>query len=209
MNKLKTFVSAVLAGVCIGIGGTVFLSLDNKIIGSALFTVGLFVICTLGFNLFTGKVCYVPDNKPSYIIDLVFIWLGNLVGTGMVAVLIRSTRVSASLIEKAQTLVQVKLDDSLFSIFILAIFCNILIFIAVEGYKTITDGTGRYVALFLGIMTFILCGFEHCVADMYYVIMAGQINLQALLVLLVATAGNCVGGILFRLGELYVQGKKG
>ena len=57
MNRIKTFVYAILAGVSIAIGGTVFLSVENKMIGALLFTVGLFTVCTFGFNLFTGKVC--------------------------------------------------------------------------------------------------------------------------------------------------------
>lgn len=59
MKVIKTFVSAILAGMCVGFGGIVFLSVDNKIVGAALFTVGLFVICTFGLNLFTGKACYI------------------------------------------------------------------------------------------------------------------------------------------------------
>ena len=62
MSRVKVFLSAVLAGMCIGFGGLVFLMLDNKIVGAALFTIGLFVICTFGFHLFTGKVCYVFQN---------------------------------------------------------------------------------------------------------------------------------------------------
>ena len=59
MKKLPLLVSAFLAGMSIGFGGLAFLSVDNKVIGAALFTVGLFCVCTFGFHLFTGKVCYV------------------------------------------------------------------------------------------------------------------------------------------------------
>ena len=62
MNYLKTFIGAVLAGMAIAIGGLAFLSVDSKVLGSALFTVGLFTVCTMGLNLFTGKVCYVFQN---------------------------------------------------------------------------------------------------------------------------------------------------
>ena len=85
LKRLQTFASAVLAGICIGIGGTVYLSLDNKVIGAVLFTIGLFVICTSGLHLFTGKVCYVFDNDASYAIDIPIIWCGNLAGTFLTA----------------------------------------------------------------------------------------------------------------------------
>lgn len=59
MRALKLFVSSVLGGACIGLGGVAYLSLENRLAGALFFTVGLFTICTFGFHLFTGKVCYV------------------------------------------------------------------------------------------------------------------------------------------------------
>lgn len=50
----KIFLSAILAGMVIGFGGTVFLSVENTVIGSLFFTIGLFVVCTRGLHLFTG-----------------------------------------------------------------------------------------------------------------------------------------------------------
>ena len=55
MKSLKILVSAILAGFCIGLGGMLFLALDNKVVGASLFSTGLFVICTSGFHLFTGN----------------------------------------------------------------------------------------------------------------------------------------------------------
>ena len=172
LNRLKTFMSAILAGVCISLGGAVYLSLDNKIVGSILFTVGLFVICTMGLNLFTGKVCYVFDNKPDYVIDVIIIWLGNLAGTFLSARLQLLTRYGTNLSDKAKGICETKLGDNLLSIFILAVFCNIMIYIGVEGYKSIKHEIGKYISLFLGVVIFILCGFEHCIANMYYYTMA-------------------------------------
>ena len=83
---MKTFVSAVLAGISVGLGGLVFLSVENRVVGAALFTIGLFAVCTFGFHLFTGKVCYVFQNDRGYALDLPVIWLGNLAGTGVTAV---------------------------------------------------------------------------------------------------------------------------
>ena len=101
MKRFKTLVYGFLAGICISLGGTVFLSLDNKIVGSLLFTVGLFTICTQGFNLFTGKVCYVFERDKSYALDLPFIWVGNLLGCLFFAGLLLCTRVAPALTEKA------------------------------------------------------------------------------------------------------------
>ena len=49
-EKAASFLNSVLGGACIGIGGVVFLSCENKVTGAALFCLGLFAICTFGFN---------------------------------------------------------------------------------------------------------------------------------------------------------------
>ena len=78
MKKGTLLVSAVLAGMSIGFGGLVFLSVENRVIGAALFTIGLFCVCTFGFHLFTGKVCYVFQNDRAYALDLPLIDLADL-----------------------------------------------------------------------------------------------------------------------------------
>ena len=194
---MKTFVSAVLAGISIGLGGLVFLAVDNRVAGAALFTIGLFVVCTFGLHLFTGKVCYALENDRAFALALPVIWLGNLAGTGLSAGCANLTRLAPALREKAASLCQIKLDDSLFSLFLLGILCNILIYIAVEGYKSNPHELGKYLSLFFGVMIFILCGTEHCVADMFYFWMAGLWSGRAILSVLIITLGNAVGGVLF------------
>lgn len=190
------FLSAILAGVCIALGGGAFLSLESKIAGAIAFTIGLFVICSYGFHLFTGKICYVLDNDGRFAAMLPVIWVGNLVGTWCVAFLEHQTRIGAALTERAAGMCAVKLSDSLLSVFILAIFCNILIYIAVEGFARHPHQIGKYLSLFFGVTIFILCGFEHCVANMYYISAANAWSVQALVFILVNTLGNAVGGLL-------------
>ena len=198
-----TFVQGILAGVSISLGGTVFLSVENKVTGAVLFTVGLFLVCTFGFNLFTGKVCYVFDRGREYALGLPVIWLGNLCGAWLTAALERGTRIGAGLAERAGSLAEVKLGDSLPSIFILAVFCNIMIYIAVEIYGKCPHELGKYLGLFFGVVVFILCGFEHCVANMYYFSMAGAWSLKTLGYVLVMTLGNAVGGVVIPLVRRY------
>lgn len=194
-----TFLYSVIAGICIGIGGTAFLNVSNSIYGTFLFTVGLFTICAFGFNLYTGKVAYVFDNKPAYIIDVILIWLGNFAGTFLMAWLMSFTRVGGKLCEKASALCETKMNDGLLSMFILGIFCNMLIFIAVDVFKKNPHEVGKYLGLVFGVMAFIACGFEHSVADMYYFSMANAWSPKALLWVFVVTLGNAVGGVLIPL----------
>ena len=133
---VNLFISAIAAGAAIAIGGAVFLSLDSKLAGALLFSLGLLTVVANGLSLFTGKVGYAPMNPPKYIIDLVIIWLGNYVGAAGFGLLYRLTR--AECVEKAQTIVAAKLGDGLLSVFVLSIFCGILMFIAVNGYKKVT-----------------------------------------------------------------------
>lgn len=203
MKSLKVFVSAVLAGFCIGLGGMLFLAMDDKVIGASLFSVGLFVICTNGFHLFTGKVCYVFQNDSSFAAMLPVIWLGNLVGTGGTALIVRLSRAS-TMAEKAASICEVKAGDSMISLFLLGMLCNIFIFIAVDGYKNNQHEIAKYAAIFLGVVGFILCGAEHCVADMFYYHVAGAWSADMVIRLLVITAGNAAGGILAERLRTYV-----
>lgn len=198
MKTLTTFVYAVLAGAAIAIGGVAFLSCEDRVVGAIFFCVGLFTVCTFGLNLFTGKVCYLFDNPPSYLLFLLMVWVGNLAGAALVGYGVRTTRI-ASIAEKAAELCQTKLDDGLWSIFLLAVFCNVLIFIAVDGFKNDPHQLGKYLGLFLGVVVFILCGFEHCVANMFYFSVANAWSGKTVLYLLVMTLGNSCGGLILPL----------
>lgn len=199
MSKLRDFVYAVLAGISISIGGVVYLSLENKMVGALLFSVGLFTVCTFGLNLFTGKVCYLPGKGAFYVGWLALVWLGNLVGAELTGLLVRVTRIGAALSERAMGLCETKLGDSLPSIFILAIFCNIMIYIGVENYRSNPHEVGKYLGIVFGVIVFILCGFEHCVANMFYFAVANVWSGKTVLYLLVMTLGNTAGGLVFPL----------
>ncbi len=197
MNFKKTLLTSILAGFSIGLGGFIFLSVDNKIIGSALFSIGLFLVLTMGFSLFTGKVCYLLEGKiKNNLINIVLIWCGNFIGSFILSFIIRNTRQGAGIIEKANLLCQTKNQDSFISLFLLGIICNIFIFIGVDEYKKNEHILGKYLAIILCVMGFILVGSEHCVADMFYYNMAGVYSFDIFVRLLVITAGNAVGGIL-------------
>lgn len=212
MKKLIVFLNAILAGFCIGLGGTVFLKLKDafpggNVVGALLFTVGLFLVCTRGYSLYTGKVCYIFDNKPSYLLDVLIIWIGNLLGCLLIAGLENLTTLSgatAGINVTAATMVAGKLSSSLLSLFILGVFCNIFIFIAVNGYAKNPHELGKYLALFLGVSIFIICGTEHSVADMYYMAVSKTLYAQpaeCFLRLFVITLGNLVGGVFLPLSE--------
>ena len=198
---IKNLIQSIYSGLCIGLGGTVYLSCDNKILGSFLFGLGLFTILNFGFNLFTGKVGYFVNNKPSYWGFLGIVWLGNFIGTFLFAKMIAVTRYGATLQAKANALCLVKDGDSIVSLLVLGIFCGMLMFIAADGYKNIENQVGKVVVVFLPVMVFILSGFEHCIADMFYFSLAGDFSALMLKSLIVITVGNSIGGGLIPLAR--------
>ena len=194
--NIEILIKSILAGIMIGIGGTIYLSLDNKIVGSILFAIGLFIIVVYSFNLYTGKIGYLINNfNKKYIRELIITLIGNFIGTFFVGFILKYTRIYNMISEKAKTLADIKLNDTLISILILSFFCGILMYLAVNTYKEAKD-IGKYLAVFLGVIVFILCGFEHCIANMYYFSVSSTWSLNTLLYLLV---GNSLGGILIPL----------
>lgn len=202
---IKDFLLAMLAGMSISIGCVAFLSSNNKIVGSLFFVIGLFMVCNFGLNLFTGKVCYALENKPSYVGKLALVWIGNFAGAVLLALVVRATRLF-NMVDAANALVQTKMSDSLLSLFFLGMLCNILIFLAVHGYKTFENPLAKTLALVFGVSVFVLCGFEHCVADMFYFAFAGAWSFEMLGRLLIITLGNIAGGLLlpaiFKLNKI-------
>ena len=183
----EVIIKAILAGIMIGTGGALYLSVDNRYIGSLLFVIGLFCIFSFGFNLYTGKVGFLINekNKLKFCADL------GLIGLGL-----RLTRVSEALSKTAQKMCDVKLNDDLLSIFILAVFCGMLMYIAAYNFKYGENSGQKYIATFICVVVFILCSFEHCVANMFYFWISYSFSLKTLLYLVVMTLGNSVGSFI-------------
>lgn len=192
-KNIKMFLLAIGAGLAISIGGTVYLSVDNKIIGSLLFAVGLYAIVLNGLFLYTGKVGYLVDqsDKIEYLGLLAITWLGNLAGTWIGAVAVLNTRIQG-IRENAVGICETKLADGPLSVFLLAIFCGILMYIAVDGFREKENP----LILFICVSVFILSGFEHCIANMFYFSIAGAWSLKTIVYLIIMTLGNSLGGML-------------
>lgn len=199
----KDFVLAILAGISIACGCTIYMLCENKIVGAIFFTLGLFLVLTRGYNLFTGKIAYIPDNKPKYILEMVWMWFGNLIGSAITAVLIMFTKLNY-LQTNAQTIIVGKLSQTPISAFIMAVFCGMVIYWAVENFKTNPHEIGKYLGLLFLIPFFIICGFEHCVANMMYFILAESFTFKTVIYLLIITLGNTTGSIICRLTKKHI-----
>lgn len=196
---MKCFLRAILAGIAIGLGGCIFMGMvtsEYKWVGAILFSIGLFTVFTFRLDLYTGKVGYAVENKPSYLVDLVVIILGNFVGALIIGQMIPMPEAAEVLI------VDAKLggDIDWWRVFCKGVFCGMLMFIAADYYKT----QKKYLATFVCVPVFILAGFEHSIADMFYFCASGTFTLDAFLFILVVIIGNAVGGILIPLCKKYM-----
>lgn len=202
---MKILFKSFLAGIMIAIGGTVFLSIENKVIGASLFSIGLFGVLIYNLNLYTGKIGYLITNfNLKYIKELIITLIGNFIGACSVGFILRYTRIYDKIYEKSLILANAKLNDNILSIFILSIFCGLLMYFAVNGFKKQTD-FGKYLVVYLGVAVFILCGFEHCIANMYYFSVADIWSLKTLGYTGIMVLGNSIGSFIIPLCNLVIK----
>ncbi len=184
----------IIAGLLIGIGGAVFLACaveGNKALGAILFSVALLCICMRGFFLFTGKVGFlVNSHKKADIQGVLFALLGNLIGTVVSGIAIKFC--FSSYADKALELCSAKLEQSIPETLIRAVFCGMLMYLAVVIYRENKSISG----IFFCVPVFILSGFEHSIANMFYFAASGIVSLEACGYLWLVILGNTVGGML-------------
>ena len=205
----KLLVSSIGAGLLIGIGGFVYVSTkaNYPIIAAFLFAFGLFTIISLSLWLYTGKIGYVLENKANYLIDLAVCLVGNAIGAIGFGYLLRLAsfegnesliRISSQL-EVANSVSTLKLNSHWLAMLLLSFGCGILIYLAVEVSKRDLAPIIKVIAIFFAVALFILCGFEHCIANMFYFSLANAWNMHALLYLLLMILGNSLGSIVMYL----------
>lgn len=181
---INKFIRAIAAGLMIGIAGSVYLAVGPPL-GAILFSLGLILICTRGYNLYTGKIGYI--QKPKEIVDMLIYICGNTIGTLMVA---------ATQVTSTADLVAAKLALPWWLVLIKAIGCGILMYLAVDIYKQgyqVYEQTSRYIGIIICIPAFILAGFEHSIADMFYIWLGGNFGWKTWMFLGLVIAGNAIG----------------
>ena len=192
---LKTVTGGISAAIMISIGGSVFLACgDNRYYGAVFFSVALLSICYLGLYLYTGKIGYlVEDHSPKNLATLGVGLVANLAITFPVGMLVR--KMIPNLGERAEIICQAKLEQSFGSTLVRAIFCGVLMYIAVEIYRSKKSPIG----VLFGIPVFILAGFEHSIADMFYFGASGIASGKIASFELAAVLGNSIGSVILPL----------
>ena len=188
---LSKVLNGISAGLMVSIGCTVFLACENKVVGSILFTVALLVICFRGYSLYTGKIGFIPfsHTKEDFSVLLLGL-LGNAIGMIVFGLLISVAL--PNLKEKAIVLCNAKLTQTWYQTIIRGLFCGVLMFIAVFVYRE----NKSIVAIIFAIPTFILCGFEHSVANIGYFAVANMFSFDIVLFILLVVIGNTIGSMI-------------
>lgn len=182
--------NSLAAGFLISIGGSVFLGCEDKAVGAVLFTVALLTICKMKLYLFTGKIGFIAESfKKEDSLHLITGLLGNYVAATLFGLMIKYAIPTSS--EKALAICEKKLTQAPLQTFILGIFCGALMYIAIKIYKD-----NSLVGILFGVPVFILAGFEHSIADMFYFAAGGLFSAKYVLFLVLVVLGNTVGGVI-------------
>ena len=151
---------SILAGIFIGLAGFVYLSVGG-IAGAFLFAFGLTCVVLYRLNLYTGKAGVYSTKK---IHDLLFMFIMNAVGCGIIA-LLASLQIN-TISDNLGTIIDARQEAPLIKVFVLSIGTGVIMEAAVQ-HSARTEKP-NFIPLLLGVPTFILCGMPHSVADAFY-----------------------------------------
>ena len=198
-------IDGILAGCMVSIGGTVLLSCDNRYLGALLFCIALLAICYFGFNLYTGKVGFLLADHSAETLKLTFTGLlGNFLGTLLFGLLIAAAL--PQLREAALAACEKRLTQLPLQTLLRGCFCGLLMYVAVWTFREKKTVLG----ILFCIPVFVLSGFEHSIADMFYFSLAGTVfRAQSLLFLLLVVLGNSIGSLFIPFLQLLKGGRHG
>lgn len=207
MKYLKVLLFGIFAGLAIGLGSLAFTvvsaylpSVGGKIFASALFSVGLILVCVLGLQLYTGKIGVVFDNREKMAenaINLPIMLVGNAIGAFALGILCHF--IFKGIPTVADKIVAISVGKTSSEMVLLeGIFCGALVYIAVYLFKNLQNYAMKIIGIITAVTLFVYCGFQHCIANMFYFGMAFNWNIDMLWNLLIVILTNSVGALLVR-----------
>ena len=251
-SMLRIILLGIFAGMFIACGASAssvaMHAISNvglaRLVAGCVFPIGLMMIVFVGGELFTGDCLMIMGCMHKefsiwkMIKVLIVVWISNLIGSVLFAAMVNAStqyNFTSGLLGAFTIKVAMgKLGMSFSSAFISGILCNFFVCIAVLMAAAAKDIAGKVWAIFFPIMAFVVSGYEHCVANMYYIpagiFAAGNeayvqkametygytaaqlegLNWENMLIanLLPVTLGNIVGGMVFVGLPLYLIHKE-
>ena len=224
-KRLKDFYLGILAGGAIAFGGVLFLLsklipenayVPAILVGSLLFPIGLLLVCYFKLNLYTGKIGIAFRNKKIDKSGLnVFEWLawiilGNAVGAFAIGAIVYAftfidvnSAFSQAVYAVGNSRVMVFNFASIFNMTYKSILCGALVYIAIYFFNRLNTNFGKVIGVVVPIAFFVFAGFQHCIANMFYIAASGVWGLESLVGLLICILGNSIGALLLDLFVKY------
>ncbi len=235
----KLLLLGIFAGVFIALAGAgstvVSATISNpsigKLLNAIIFPAGLAMVILAGSELFTGNSLIIVSvlngnvSVKAMLRNWILVYLGNFIGSLLVAALVVyghtpdlfGGSLAVTMVNTANAKLSLTFVEGLFR----GILCNVLVCIAVWMAASASEAHGKVITLFLPIAVFILCGFEHCVANMFSVPVGIMISSEYGIVaegltwlnffvknLIPVTLGNIIGGCAVGTGYWVVYLKK-
>lgn len=176
------FLRSILAGICIGLGGAIFVKLGG-VIGACMFAFGLLTVVHFKLPLYTGTAGFIELNKLEEYKKMLIILIGNILGCFLLAQLFNPSQYNADAI------IQSRINTGYGQCLLNGIGCGLIMTLIVQG------GRDKNLLLILfGIPLFILLGFYHSIADAFYAsISSFEIVKQYFLYYIIIVIGNFIG----------------
>ena len=191
---LKSVFSGIAAGILIGIGATAYLFAQNLLVGGVLFAFAFIGIAYLEMSIFTDKVGLMVDRTSlEDVITLPLMLVGNWIGATAVGVAVAYLSPEAKI--ALNGLCEQKLRMSYGTIILYAVLCGVLMYVMAK----IWDEKKSPIGFILAVPTFLACGFEHSIADIFYFSAAQIFGVRRVLFLTLVVIGNAVGAMLIPL----------
>ena len=220
LSVTKMIFLSIFAGMFIGFGAIGFLTMTanmtgelaglGKLLGASLFPVGLIMVALCGAELFTGNnlmTVALLDKRITLgqmLRNWVIVYLGNIVGSYLLAFLVYHTGLfGGAMGENIAKIATTKVSLTFMQALLRGVLCNILVVLSLWLQAGSKDLIGKIVGIFFPIMLFVFCGFEHSVANMFYLplgqlcgasVTTAQVWLNNILPV---TLGNIIGGAVF------------
>ena len=209
---LFNFLKGILAGLAIGLGGFLFILMTfalkgdvaelGKILGSILFSIGLFLVCTFKLSLYTGKIGGVYEGKQeaSYYISLPVMLIGNAIGSFGLGYLCYFIFKDTSIMETVKAACSSRTTLATFNDYLGTIvkgmLCGVCVYLAVKCFNLNRLKPLGITLLVFFVFLFVYCGFQHCIANMFYFGFGNHINGHTFINLALVIVANSIGLII-------------
>lgn len=188
-TQLLSFIKGILAGLAIGLGGFLYVLMVHfvqgelgRVLGSLLFAVGLFTVCTCMLHLYTGKIGMVYEGKQTkdFYISLPVMLIGNAIGAFGFGFALWAIFKDTSVMETVNRICTSRTTlasfDDFLAVIVQSTLCGVCVYLAVKAFSLNRLKPIGILLLVFFVFVFVYSGFQHCIANMFYFGFGNHIN---------------------------------